>query len=130
MSLLLDTCTFIFLISDYQRVPAGVRARIEREDTAVSVLCLWEMLIKQGKGLLHVETDGATLSQFWHHHCEALELNVLPIDTADVARLEQLPALHKDPFDRLLICQAIERGLGIVTPDDHVRRYPVKTLWD
>ena len=130
MSLLLDTCTFIFLISDYERIPAPVLARIEREETAVSILCLWEMLIKQGKGLLRVETDGATLSDFWREQCKALELTVLPIETADVARLEQLPPRHKDPFDRLLICQAIEHGLGIVTPDDRIHRYPVKTVWD
>ncbi len=130
MSLLLDTCTFLFLISDYERVPEPVLARIEREETAVSILCLWEMLIKHGKGRLRVDTDGTTLAGFWREQCEALELTVLPIETADVARLEQLPPRHKDPFDRLLICQAIEHGLGIVTPDDHIRRYPVKTVWD
>ncbi len=130
MSLLLDTCTFIFLISDYERIPAPVLARIEREETAVSTLCLWEMLIKQGKGRLRVDTDGATLAEFWHDQCKVLELAVLSIDTADVAHLEQLPGFHKDPFDRLLICQAIEHGMGIVTPDDHIRRYPVKTIWD
>ncbi len=130
MSLLLDTCTFIFLISDYERVPPTVLARIEQEETAVSILCLWEMLIKQGKGLLRIDTEGTTLSECWRDQCESLELVVLPIETADVAHLEQLPALHKDPFDRLLICQAIEHGLGIVTPDDQIRRYPVKTIWN
>ena len=130
MSLLLDTCTFIFLISDYERVPRVTLARLENSEIAISILCLWEMLIKQGKERLRVDTDGATLADFWRTQCEMLDLVVLPIETADVARLEQLPALHQDPFDRLLICQAIEHGLAIITPDEHIRRYPVKTVWE
>ncbi|HGG59480.1 MAG TPA: type II toxin-antitoxin system VapC family toxin [Gammaproteobacteria bacterium] len=130
MSLLLDTRTFIYLISEYQRVPPGVLARMESSSLVVSTLCLWEMLIKAGKGRLRVDTEGSTLTDFWLGQCEALELNILPIDTADVRHLEQLPDFHKDPFDRLLICQAIEHGLAIVTPDSQIRGYPVKTLWD
>ncbi len=130
MSMLLDTCTFIYLISNYERIPPPTLARIESEALAVSTICLWEMLIKQGKGRLRINTGGATLAEFWREQCAALELTVLPIETADVARLEQLPGLHKDPFDRLLICQAIEHSLTIVTPDAHIRRYPVKTVWD
>lgn len=130
MSLLLDTCTFIYLISDYERIPPTTLARIGNAEVAVSTLCLWEMVLKQGKGRLRVDTDDATLTEFWRNQCESLELTVLPIEPTDVAHLEQLPGLHKDPFDRLLICQAIEHGLGIVTPDDRIRRYPVKTVWD
>ena len=45
------------------------------------------------------------------------------------AVLSKMPDIHRDPFDRMLICQAIERGLTLVTPDRAIRRYPVKTLW-
>jgi len=130
MSLLLDTCTFLHLISDYQRIPASTFSRIKDEELVVSVLCLWEILIKNGKGRLLIETDGRTLADFWHIQCERLDIAVLVIGNRDVAHLEQLPPIHQDPFDRLLICQAIEHGLAIVTPDDYVRRYPIKTLWD
>ena len=40
-----------------------------------------------------------------------------------------LPPLHKDPFDRMLVCQAIEHGLTLVTPDHSIRKYPIRTLW-
>jgi PIN domain nuclease of toxin-antitoxin system len=47
----------------------------------------------------------------------------------DALQITKLPALHKDPFDRMLICQAISRGLTILTPDSHIRQYPVSTIW-
>jgi len=51
------------------------------------------------------------------------------LDEEAVAQLPRLPALHRDPFDRTLICQAIAEGLTIVTPDEAIRRYPVRTFW-
>lgn len=53
----------------------------------------------------------------------------LPLTEAATLQLSKLPALHKDPFDRMLVCQAIEHGLTIVTPDEMVRSYPIRTLW-
>jgi PIN domain nuclease of toxin-antitoxin system len=47
----------------------------------------------------------------------------------DTFHLASLPFLHKDPFDRMLVCQAIENGLTILTADQHIRQYPVQTLW-
>ncbi len=52
----------------------------------------------------------------------------LPLDEASVARLESLPILHRDPFDRMLICQALEYDLVVVTVDEAVRAYPVRFL--
>ena len=52
----------------------------------------------------------------------------LPVNEADVLQLATLPPLHRDPFDRLLICQAIEHGLTLVTVDDQIRAYPVPVL--
>ena len=54
---------------------------------------------------------------------------MLPLSTADIYRLERLPLLHRDPFDRLLVAQALENGLILVTPDPLIRRYKVRTLW-
>jgi PIN domain nuclease of toxin-antitoxin system len=130
MRLLLDTCTFLRLISDYERIPTATIARLENGDLTVSVLCLWEILIKQGKGLLRIDSDGTPTSLFWRRSCETLNIQILPVTMHDIAHLESLPGIHRDPFDRLLICQAIEHGLAIVTPDGHIRQYPVKTLWD
>ena len=53
----------------------------------------------------------------------------LPLDEAAVGHLLNLPALHKDPFDRMLIGQAIAHGLVLLTPDEDLRQYPVRTMW-
>jgi PIN domain nuclease of toxin-antitoxin system len=52
----------------------------------------------------------------------------LPLDEASVAQLAHLPQIHRDPFDRMLICQALEHGLTIVTVDDAICEYPVPVL--
>ena len=53
----------------------------------------------------------------------------LSLDEWNALHLPRLPPLHKDPFDRMLVCQAIEQGLTLVTPDRTVRQYPIRTLW-
>lgn len=53
----------------------------------------------------------------------------LPLEEAAVIQLSRLPEYHKDPFDRILICQAIAGGLVILTPDTHITKYPVRTEW-
>lgn len=130
MSLLLDTCTFLYLIDDYEQVPAPVFERIETEALFISTVSLWEILIKTGKGRLHIDTGRDSMQTFWETQCEALDTRVLGVHPGDVLHLPALPATHQDPFDRLLICQAIEHGLAIVTPDKAIRQYPIKTIWD
>jgi len=53
----------------------------------------------------------------------------LPLDEAAALQLFRLPPLHRDPFDRMLVCQAIAGGMVILTPDPDIRRYPVRTAW-
>jgi PIN domain nuclease of toxin-antitoxin system len=68
----------------------------------------------------------------WAHFVsqrQAHELLPLLFGEEDARHLPQLPLLHRDPFDRMLICQAIERGMTLVTPDAHIRRYPLRVLW-
>ena len=60
---------------------------------------------------------------------EAHGIAPLPIDEESTLHLSRLPALHRDPFDRLLVSQAIVHGLTIVTPDPLVTQYPARTLW-
>ena len=56
-------------------------------------------------------------------------ISSLPLDESALAHLEKLPAVHRDPFDRMLVCQAIQHELEIATTDEVVQRYPVKTVW-
>ncbi len=130
MRLLLDTCTLLFLIDRYENVPEPTREQVLRAELFVSVVSFWEIAIKHAKGWLEIDKGDGTLLDFWRTHCHALDTVVLPVNEADLGHLENLPDLYGDPFDRLLICQAIEHGLAIVTPDRMSRRYPVKTLWE
>lgn len=60
---------------------------------------------------------------------EAHRIEPLALEEAAALLLSTLPALHRDPFDRMLICQAIAHGLGILSPDERIRQYPVCTVW-
>ena len=131
MNLLLDTRTFLWLIWDEPRIGPALRDRLTDPENRLflSTISLWEATAKYAAGRLEVRAPGPA----WRHFVEqreAHDIEPLPLDDASVGHVETLPFIHKDPFDRLLICQAIEHGLGIVTPDDHIRRYPVKTVWD
>ncbi|RUM94449.1 MAG: type II toxin-antitoxin system VapC family toxin [Thiothrix sp.] len=131
MSFLLDTCVFLWLIGIPKRLPENVRSLVERGDIplAVSTASLWEVLIKHGKGQMGLDTKGETTLNFLVAQSDAHHIDILPILPHTLEPLERLPTIHRDLFDRLLICQAIEHGLTIITPDLAIRRYPIKTLW-
>ena len=130
MRLLLDTCTFLWLIWDEAELASGARdvARDPDHEVFLSPVSVWEALVKHQIGKLQLKTSESAWRHFTTqrvaHHVESL-----PLDEASLAHVTTLPGLHRDPFDRLLICQAIEHGLAIVTPDPAIQRYPVKTLW-
>ena len=132
MNVLLDTCVFLWLIGIPGRLPKNVRGLVEKGDipVAVSTASLWEVLIKQGKGQIGLATtEGETALGFLVNQCAAHQLNLLPVVAETLEPLERLPAIHRDPFDRLLICQTIEHGMTLVTPDTEIQRYPIKTFW-
>jgi PIN domain nuclease of toxin-antitoxin system len=90
----------------------------------LSVVSVWEAVIKHQLGRLPLpEPPGTYLPEQRRRH----SISTLAVDKASVAQLGKLPPLHRDPFDRLLVCQALEHGLTLVTVDDAVRAYPVKT---
>jgi PIN domain nuclease of toxin-antitoxin system len=130
MKLLLDSCTFLRLIWNEPDLPASAREQIRAPENELflSAASLWEMLIKHGAGKLEVRAPGPAHRHFARMR-EAHRIEALPVTEAELAHLAALPPLHRDPFDRILICQAIEHGLTILTPDPAIRRYPVKTLW-
>jgi PIN domain nuclease of toxin-antitoxin system len=92
----------------------------------ISVVSIWEILVKNKLGKLPLP---APLSEILKPIRAASNLQMLPLRESAVYRLIELPGFHRDPFDRILICQAIDEGLSIVTPDAQVRSYPVPTIW-
>jgi PIN domain nuclease of toxin-antitoxin system len=120
--LLLDTHAFVWW--DNARLPKAVVRRIQRaEDVLVSAVTAWEIAIKSSLGKMTASGSVA----------EAIDdygFTALPILVAHGDAVRALPALHRDPFDRMLVAQAIVEDLVIVSADEELRRYKVAVLWD
>ena len=128
MRLLLDTATFIWLAEDHSKLSATARSLIADASNEVflSAASAWEMAVKHDLGRLdlRVPPDEYVWQQRQLHRIESLS-----IDEAAALQLAKLPDVHRDPFDRILISQAILGGMVIVTPDRLIRMYPVRTVW-
>jgi PIN domain nuclease of toxin-antitoxin system len=128
LRLLLDTCTFLWLNSDPSRLPGRVRQLCADEDNRLyfSAVSAWEIASKHYSGRLALPVS----PQEYIAGCRAANgIATLRFREDDAFQLSKLPLLHKDPFDRMLICQAIARGLTILTPDGLITQYPVLTTW-
>jgi len=92
----------------------------------LSVVSAWEIALKNGLGTMPLpEPADSYVPNF--RKKELIE--PLPLSEEMVLQVVRLPAIHRDPFDRLLICQAIAEGMAILTPDQRIRQYPVRTIW-
>jgi len=94
----------------------------------VSAATAWEIGVKHAPGRLPLP-EGLTPAAFIPEAGARHGLDPLPIDEGDTFKLARLPPLHQDPFDRMLICQAIARQAVIVTPDPLIGQYPVAVRW-
>lgn len=125
---LLDTCTFLWLVAGSDALPKTVRDIIAHPDNDIflSVVSAWEITVKHGSGKLPLPQKSDV---FVRTQREGHLLQSLPLQEAHVLTLAKLPAIHHDPFDRMLICQAVAEGLIILTPDEFIHQYPVRTVW-
>ena len=126
MRLLLDTHIFLWYITGNERITPSLRQAIAYCDAAfLSVVSLWEVAVKYNLGKLPLpERPFPWLSLQRQEH----GLESLPLDESAVRHLDRLPPHHRDPFDRMLICQAIERRLQVVTADSIFSRYDLELL--
>jgi PIN domain nuclease of toxin-antitoxin system len=124
MRLLLDTHVFLWYISGDARLPRRLRDELcnPENDVWLSVVSVWEAIVKyQLKKLPLPEPPESYLPKQRERH----QIQSLALDEASVAQLSQLPRIHRDPFDRMLISQSLQHGLTIVTVDEAIRAYPV-----
>lgn len=128
MRLLLDTCTFLWLISDDDSLSQSARELFQNPQNEVflSVVSVWEITVKYQLGKLPLPQHPRHYipQQRTRHYIESLSLHEEAIQ-----HLANLPEIHRDPFDRMLICQAVEEGLVLLTPDPLIQQYPVKVIW-
>jgi PIN domain nuclease of toxin-antitoxin system len=124
--LLLDTCTLIWLVTGERKLPQRVAEAIANREVVLSAACAWEIALKYAKGSLRLSQPPERLVPAVR---ERYGFQALSIDEASALHVAKLPRLHSDPFDRLLVSQAIVHGLTIVTPDPLVTQYPALTMW-
>src|ERR1035441_10173099 len=125
MKILLDTCEFLWLVSGDAKLSAAVSAAIRNPDNQVflSAVSFWEISVKHGLGRLPLPQPPA---QFIPPPREKHLIAPLALDEAAVAKLGGLPVLHRDPFDRMLVCQAQAHGLTLPPRAPLPRQSPVR----
>jgi PIN domain nuclease of toxin-antitoxin system len=128
MRVLIDTHVFLWWVEGDHALPVKARAALANQDNEClfSLVSAWELAIKAGLGKLKLAIP---VRRYVTEHIAANGFRMLEIRMAHVGRVESLPARHGDPFDRLLIAQALEEKLPVVTADPVFRDYGVKRIW-
>jgi len=127
MKILLDTHTFLWYINADRQLQAAYVAQLRSPDNTVylSVISLWEAIIKYQLGKLPFPQPPHLYLPTQRRRHQILNLD---IDENSVLPLATLPPLHRDPFDRLLISQAIANEMVLATLDEQLRHYPIRIL--
>ena len=127
MKYLLDTHIILWYFTGSKELSKAAKSIIEDADTQkyVSIASFWEFAIKYSKGKL--QFDGG-LACLW----EMVSQNgfiILPIEKSHLTDIIQLPFLHRDPFDRLLVATAQADDMTILTADENIHKYDVSSVW-
>lgn len=123
---LLDTNALLYMFGAPSELSARARRIIRGEsDLSVSVVSFWEIAIKQSIGKLQF---GMTIPEL-ESLCHERNIKVLGLSSTAIEGIKGLPKIHGDPFDRILIAQALMEKMVIVTCDGVMPQYPVRTVW-
>jgi PIN domain nuclease of toxin-antitoxin system len=127
MKVLPDTHIFLWFIAGDGRLPRDLQVAITEpaNEVFLSAVSLWESMIKHTLGKLPLPQDpGVYLPEQRRRH----GIGTLPLTESSVEKLSELPPLHRDPCDRMLIAQALDNGLILATLEAAVRAYPISVL--
>ena len=124
--ILLDTHVIYWFFTEDENLPEKLKKRIESDpDVFISVASFWEMAIKNSIGKMELPASISAMMEA----CENMGFQLLPITAQCLERIKDLPKIHGDPFDRLLICQAQAEKLVLMTKDENIPKYDVQVLW-
>ncbi|MFM2380076.1 MAG: hypothetical protein RLZZ143_2656 [Cyanobacteriota bacterium] len=127
MKLLLDTHTFLWFINNSPQLSIDAKNLIESDvDLLLSIASLWEIAIKVSIDKLTIPN---TYDQFIPQQVQLNDMEVLPISLAHLAVVTTLPFHHRDPFDRLLIAQAMVEKMSIISADEIFDSYGISRIW-
>jgi len=126
--ILLDTVTFLWAVTGAPELSNDARELFEDPDNEIylSSVSTWEIAIKHSLGKLPLPEPPA---KFVPIQRKQHDIDSLPLNEEATLYLTRLPVLHRDPFDRMLVCQAVVQHLVILTPDELINQYPVRTIW-
>jgi len=128
MKLLVDTCTFLWIVSDSPRLSKTAAAVFldRNNERYLSAASAWEIGIKHAAGRLPLPQRP---DLFVPRVRESSGIASLEMDEESALHAARLPGLHSDPFDRMLVAQAIVHGMTILTPDPEIEQYGVRVFW-
>lgn len=129
MKAILDTHTLLWLVDRPEKLPIHVSSFCEDEtnELYISIASFWELSIKISIDKIELGGDALSRLKRW---CDENAVATLPISLPHCNQLQNLPFHHRDPFDRLIIAQAICEKLSVVTIDEHFPKYDVAVIWN
>ena len=123
---LLDTCTFIWSVQNASKLSQKVKEILAGDEAIyVSKATLWEIAVKKTTGKLNLRQNTFELEEI----CIEEDISILPLKLRYFERIQKMPLIHRDPFDRIIIASAIEEGYTLLTNDGVIPKYNVKILW-
>ncbi|MCU0444741.1 MAG: type II toxin-antitoxin system VapC family toxin [Microscillaceae bacterium] len=127
MKLLLDTHTIIWFVEGNSSLSLTARQAIENPHNSkyVSIISFWEMMIKINLGKLEMKMAFIGFYEYLLRR----NVSILPLELAHILHLQNLPTHHKDPFDRILIAQALSENMTLVSVDSNFSQYDITMLW-
>lgn len=124
--MLLDTQILLWFLEDDPKLPASLKSLIEDSDSVfASMVSIWEIAIKLSINKLSLQVEFQDLPSV----LDDLEIRVLPLTFADAVQYLSLPLHHRDPFDRMLIAQAMTNSRAIASADTAFDAYPIQRMW-
>ena len=123
---LLDTHALVWAITEPERLPTRVREVLHGAEIKASVVSYWELMLKKGRPNALVNDPAA----WWDRYVTRAAVEVLPIRVSHIDRLDSLEEFHRDPFDRMLVAQALAEGCTLVTADRVLTQYGVPVIWE
>ena len=123
---LLDTHALVWGVTVPEQLPARVRDILAAGEVTASVVCYWELILKKGRQTALVVEPKA----WWDRYITRPAVEVLPVRVAHIDHLDALPELHRDPFDRMLVAQALAENYTLVSRDGQLARYDAPVVWE
>jgi PIN domain nuclease of toxin-antitoxin system len=128
MRYLIDTHTLLWVVTKDQRLSETAKQLYLNTDNIIflSSASIWELIIKISLKKLSIESP---IKEFIENQIKGNDIKILNIEIKHILSLENLPYYHRDPFDRLIICQSINENIPIVSSDKVFDSYPIKRIW-